>query len=163
MNRMALFIMATLCNTNYSIRRLEKNKLRLKENEKWTKYGKKCMKLQRQFRMEGKYRIMLKPEKFPLRYIQHPERYTGVCIDTCSTLGICAERNAIFQMITNGEQSFSRVLAIMPDGKNGAPCGACRELMVQLMPDTYKNVEILMDYDTERIVTLGELTPEWWI
>lgn len=22
--------------------------------------------------------------------------YTGVCIDTCSTLGICAERNAIF-------------------------------------------------------------------
>lgn len=73
---MALFIMATLCNTNYSIRRLEKNKLRLKENEKWTKYGKKCMKLQRQFRMEGKYRIMLKPEKFPLRYIQHPVRFT---------------------------------------------------------------------------------------
>lgn len=89
--------------------------------------------------------------------------YTGVCIDTCSALGICAERNAIFHMITNGEQSFSRVLAVMPDGKNGAPCGACRELMVQLMPDTYKNVEILMDYDTERIVTLGELTPEWWI
>ncbi|MCM1529858.1 MAG: hypothetical protein NC093_07670 [Alistipes sp.] len=27
--------------------------------------------------------------------------YTGVCIDTCSTLGICAERNAIFNMITN--------------------------------------------------------------
>ena len=25
--------------------------------------------------------------------------YTGVCIDTCSTLGICAERNAIFNMI----------------------------------------------------------------
>jgi cytidine deaminase len=30
--------------------------------------------------------------------------YTGVCIDTNSTLGICAERNAIFNMITNGEQ-----------------------------------------------------------
>ena len=30
--------------------------------------------------------------------------YTGVCVDTCSTLGICAERNAIFNMITNGEQ-----------------------------------------------------------
>ena len=28
--------------------------------------------------------------------------YTGVCIDTCSTLGICAERNAIFNMVTNG-------------------------------------------------------------
>ena len=89
--------------------------------------------------------------------------YTGVCIDTCSTLGICAERNAIFNMITNGEQEIEKVLAIMPDGSNGAPCGACRELMVQLMPDTYKNIEILMDYQSERIVKLGEITPEWWI
>lgn len=89
--------------------------------------------------------------------------YTGVCIDTCSTLGICAERNAIFNMITNGEQRIAKVLAIMPDGSNGAPCGACRELMVQLMPDSYKDIEILMDYKTGRIMTLGELTPEWWI
>ena len=89
--------------------------------------------------------------------------YTGVCVDTCSTLGICAERNAIFNMITNGESEIEKVLAIMPDGKNGAPCGACRELMVQLMPTTYKDVEILMDYQMGRVMTLGELTPEWWI
>lgn len=89
--------------------------------------------------------------------------YTGVCIDTCSTLGICAERNAIFNMITNGEQEIDKVLCIMPDGKNGAPCGACRELMVQLMPTSYKEIEILMDYETERVVKLGILTPEWWI
>lgn len=89
--------------------------------------------------------------------------YTGVCIDTCSTLGICAERNAIFNMITNGESGISRVLAIMPDGKSGAPCGACRELMVQLIPDNYKDIEILLDYENERTVTLGEITPEWWI
>lgn len=89
--------------------------------------------------------------------------YTGVCIDTCSTLGICAERNAIFNMITCGEQEIKRVIAIMPDGKSGAPCGACRELMVQLMPEGYKNIEILMDYESKRVVTPGELTPEWWI
>lgn len=89
--------------------------------------------------------------------------YTGVCIDTCSTLGICAERNAIFNMITNGENEFTKVIAIMPDGKQGAPCGACRELMVQLMPKTYKDVEILMDYEKGRIVKLGDITPEWWI
>jgi len=89
--------------------------------------------------------------------------YTGVCIDTCSTLGICAERNAIFNMITSGEQEIEKVLAIMPDGKSGAPCGACRELMVQLMPHSYQKIEILLDYDTEKITTLGELTPEWWI
>ncbi len=89
--------------------------------------------------------------------------YTGVCVDTCSTLGICAERNAIFNMITCGEQEIDRVLAIMPDGSNGAPCGACRELMVQLMPDKYKEIEILMDYESGRVMKLGELTPEWWI
>ena len=36
--------------------------------------------------------------------------YVGVCVDTCSTLGICAERNAIFNMITNGEQEIKKSL-----------------------------------------------------
>lgn len=89
--------------------------------------------------------------------------YTGVCVDTCSTLGICAERNAIFNMITNGEQEIKKVLAIMSNGKSSAPCGACRELMVQLMPNNYQEIEILMDFETEEIITLGELTPKWWI
>ena len=89
--------------------------------------------------------------------------YTGVCIDTCSTLGICAERNAIFNMITNGEQEIDKVIAILPDGSTGAPCGACRELMVQLMPDAYKEIEIMLDYSTGRTIKLGDITPEWWI
>ncbi len=89
--------------------------------------------------------------------------YTGVCIDTCSTLGICAERNAVFNMITNGENQISKVLAILPDGKTVAPCGACRELMVQLMPDTYQSIEIMLDYEKGKIITLGEITPEWWV
>lgn len=89
--------------------------------------------------------------------------YTGVCIDTCSTLGICAERNAIFNMITNGEQEIDKVLCILPNGSNGAPCGACRELMVQIMLNTYKNIEIMLDYASGRTVSLGEITPEWWI
>lgn len=89
--------------------------------------------------------------------------YTGVCVDTSCTLGICAERNAIFNMITNGEHTIKRVLAMMSDGRLGAPCGACREFMVQLMPNGYKDIEIMLDYEQDRIVTLGELTPQWWI
>ena len=89
--------------------------------------------------------------------------YTGVCVDTACTLGVCAERNAIFHMLTCGEQKIARVLALMPDGKVGAPCGACRELMVQLMPGDYQKIEILMDMETGRVVTLGQLTPEWWV
>ena len=89
--------------------------------------------------------------------------YTGICVDTCSTLGICAERNAIFNMLTNGETVIKKVLAVLPDGKTGAPCGACRELMVQLSPANYKDIEIMLDYENEKIVNLGALTPEWWI
>ena len=46
---------------------------------------------------------------------------------------------------------------------NMPPCGACREFMTQLMPEDYHKIEIMMDYENERIVTLGKLTPEWWI
>ena len=66
-------------------------------------------------------------------------------------------------MITNGEQEIEKVIAILPDGKSGAPCGACRELMVQLMPGKYKHIEIMMDREREKVISLGELTPEWWI
>lgn len=89
--------------------------------------------------------------------------YTGVCVDTACTLGVCAERSAIFHMLTCGEQEFTKVLAIMPDGRTGAPCGACRELMAQLMPQKYKDVQIMLDYAQDKTVSLGELTPEWWI
>lgn len=89
--------------------------------------------------------------------------YTGVCVDTACTLGICAERNAIFQMITAGEDVIRRVIAVDATGNAVPPCGACRELMTQLMPDTYRGVEIMLDYSAEKVVTLGALTPEWWL
>ena len=38
--------------------------------------------------------------------------YVGVCVDTCSALGICAERNALFHMITNGEQEIKKCLPL---------------------------------------------------
>lgn len=89
--------------------------------------------------------------------------YVGVCVDSACSLGICAERNAIFNMITNGESRIKRVVAINWDGKVIPPCGACRELMSQLMPSDYKKIEIMLDYEKCKIVTLGDLTPEWWI
>ena len=51
--------------------------------------------------------------------------YTGVCVDTCCTLGICAERNALFNMMTNGEYEIADLAIVMPDNSLGIPCGAC--------------------------------------
>ena len=87
--------------------------------------------------------------------------YVGVCIDTACTLGMCAERNAIANMITNGESQIDKVIAVMSDGKVGSPCGACREFMMQLDKDS-GDIEILLDIDTQKTVKLKELLPDWW-
>lgn len=86
--------------------------------------------------------------------------YVGVCIDTACSLGMCAERNAIANMITNGESRIVKIAAVMPDGKAGMPCGACRELMMQI--DSAGTTEILQDYEIKKVITLKETLPDWW-
>ena len=87
--------------------------------------------------------------------------YLGVCIDTCCSLGMCAERNAIANMITNGESRIVKLVCVMGDGRVGSPCGACREMMMQL--DRHSpEIEILTDLETLSTVTLGDLVPDWW-
>ena len=87
--------------------------------------------------------------------------YVGVCIDTASTLGMCAERNAIANMITNGESQIEKVVAVMPDGRVGSPCGACREYMMQLDKGSGE-IEILLDLESQKTVKLKDLIPNWW-
>ena len=87
--------------------------------------------------------------------------YVGVCIDTCSSLGMCAERNAIANMITHGESEIDKVVAVMSDGRVGSPCGACREFIMQLSKGSGE-IEILTDKESHGCITLGELMPDWW-
>ena len=87
--------------------------------------------------------------------------YTGVCIDTASTLGMCGERNAIANMITNGENEIIKLVCVDSRGKVGSPCGACREYMMQLSKNS-KDIQILMNEKTKEFVKLEELIPNWW-
>lgn len=87
--------------------------------------------------------------------------YIGVCIDTASTLGMCGERNAIANMITNGENEIVKLVCVDSKGNVGFPCGACREYMMQLSKSS-RNIEILKDINTKEIVKLEELIPNWW-
>lgn len=87
--------------------------------------------------------------------------YVGVCIDTSCTLGMCAERNAIANMITNGEHQIDKVVAVMEDGSVGSPCGACREYMMQL-DENSGEIEILVNLEARKTVRLKELIPDWW-
>lgn len=87
--------------------------------------------------------------------------YTGVCIDTASTLGMCGERNAISNMITNGENEIVKLVCVDSKGNVGSPCGACREYLMQLDKNS-KNIEILKNEKTEEYVKLEDLIPDWW-
>ena len=87
--------------------------------------------------------------------------YTGVCIDTACGMGMCAERNAMAHMITCGESKITKVVAVMPDGSTGTPCGVCREFMMQLDKDS-KDIEILLSLEPLQTVKLGEQLPDWW-
>ena len=87
--------------------------------------------------------------------------YTGVCIDTASSLGMCAERNAIANMITNGENEITKLVCIDSKGNIIYPCGACREFLMQLSKNS-KNIEILKNIETKEIILLEDLIPNWW-
>ncbi len=87
--------------------------------------------------------------------------YTGVCIDIASTLGMCGERNAIANMITNRENEITKLVCVDSRGNVGSPCGACREYLMQLDRNN-PNIEILKNEKTEETVRLKDLIPDWW-
>ncbi len=62
-------------------------------------------------------------------------------------------------MLTNGEDAIKRVVAVNWDGKVLPPCGACRELMTQLMTENYREIEVVIDYETREIIKLNAFTP----
>ncbi|TEW51686.1 cytidine deaminase family protein [Psychromonas algicola] len=85
-------------------------------------------------------------------------QYVGVCIDTPSSLGICAERNAAGNMITEGEFQIVKLVALKGE-KTVLPCGVCREFLLQLHPENGE-IEILQNIDGTTI-KLKQLMPQW--
>ena len=85
--------------------------------------------------------------------------YTGICIDTDSSLGMCAEKNALSTMLTHGEYEVLKVVAVYKDGTILPPCGACREFMAHL-GESAKDIEILLSQDG-RTAKLIDLMPEY--
>jgi len=82
--------------------------------------------------------------------------YTGVCIDTGSSMGFCAEHAAAAAMVTAGESRVSRMIAVGWDGRIMPPCGRCREFISQLHNDNL-DTEVMVGEGV--VVTIGELLP----
>ncbi len=90
--------------------------------------------------------------------------YLGVCIDTGSGTGFCAEHSAIAAMVTAGELDIGKIVAVWKDEDGIArvlpPCGRCREFIRQISPSNLETVVIL---GAAKQVALKELLPyhEW--
>jgi cytidine deaminase len=90
--------------------------------------------------------------------------FLGVCIDTGSGTGFCAEHSAIAAMVTAREYRIQKIVAVWLDDQNTyilSPCGRCREFIRQLHPDNLQT-EVILEVD--RTVKLAELLPyhDWW-
>lgn len=61
--------------------------------------------------------------------------YGGCNIENVSYgLTNCAERTAMFQAVANGAKEFHRMVICADTTEPIAPCGACRQVMVELAP-----------------------------
>jgi cytidine deaminase len=88
--------------------------------------------------------------------------YCGVCIDVGSSMGFCAEHNAIGAMITAGEYKIKKIVAVWKDDIDRthilSPCGRCREFMRQI---DSRNLEAEVILEKDRTVKLKDLLPDY--
>ena len=93
--------------------------------------------------------------------------YTGFCIEACGgVMNLCAERVAALNMYaSSGRTKIKRLIAFRDKapfgGGSGMPCGACREFLYQLNEEN-ENMEIMVDYESRKTVTLKESMPNFW-
>ncbi len=91
--------------------------------------------------------------------------YSGVCIDTGSGTGFCAEHSAIAAMVTAGEYKIAKIVAVWRDERDSKlyvlpPCGRCR-LFISQIDEANLETEVVLGKD--KVVKLKELLPyyEW--
>lgn len=86
--------------------------------------------------------------------------FEGVCIDTISGMGFCAEHTAISQMITQQEYRVRKIVAVKNDGNGSfsilSPCGRCREFLYQINNENLSTEVVL---GTQMVKPLRELLP----
>ena len=89
--------------------------------------------------------------------------YTGCNFENSSYgLTICAERNAIGSMITDGERKIKAIAIYSPNMKNCMPCGACRQVIKEFQTD--EGVDVITKFEDElKIYKINELLPEGFI
>ena len=83
--------------------------------------------------------------------------FTGCNVENASYgLACCAERNAVFKALSEGEREFRAIAIVSDSPKPTAPCGACRQVLNEFAPD----ISVIMPGKKRTIkTTLKKLLP----
>ncbi len=84
--------------------------------------------------------------------------YTGICLDLACGIGFCAEHAAVAEMLKTRESAIVMVVAVSVDAIL-APCGRCREMMVQVNRDNVATQVVMPD---GTLIPLAKLLPAHW-
>ena len=98
--------------------------------------------------------------------------YTGCNVENASYgLTMCAERNAIFKAVSEGQRHVDAIAIVggpVKETRSGFkneteyayPCGACRQVLAEFLPERGDiDVIIAKDLEDYKIVKLSELLP----
>ena len=87
------------------------------------------------------------------------EMFDGCNVENASSgLTICAERNAVFQMVAKSQQKIAAVVIYTPTPNPSAPCGACRQVINEFGPEAL--ILSFCDGETTLRKQLSELFPD---
>jgi cytidine deaminase len=87
--------------------------------------------------------------------------YLGCNVENISYgLTSCAERNAVFRGIGDGEQRFTAVAVVTAMDPPASPCGACRQVLLEFAANGDMDVVLANLSGTRRLTRLSSLLPE---
>ena len=85
--------------------------------------------------------------------------FTGINLDLACGIGFCAEHSAVAEMLKHRETVARRIVAVN-DERIVAPCGRCREMLVQVDARNL-DCEVLLPDDVT--LPLSALLPNAWL
>ncbi len=84
--------------------------------------------------------------------------FTGCNVENASYGATnCAERTAIFKAVSEGYREFDAIAIVASSGDFASPCGICRQVLAEFMPDG----KVILDSKEKGMVTYSvrELLP----
>ena len=84
--------------------------------------------------------------------------FTGCNVENASYgASCCAERTAIFKAVSEGKRELAKIAVVSESGKLTPPCGICRQVLLEFMPEG--SVILEQGEGGIKIYTVKELLP----